>query len=72
MLDFVDAPLSEVLNEFNRRNAVQLVVGDSVLLDLSITATVHTGRPEEFVRILEFTEGIVARRENNERIVLVK
>ncbi len=72
MLDFVEAPLSEVLSAFNRRNAIQLTVEDPVLMDLRITATVHTGRPEEFVSILELTEGIVVRRENAQRIVLAK
>jgi transmembrane sensor len=72
MLDFVAAPLSEILAEFNRRNEIQLVVENLVLKDLPITATVHTGQPEEFVSILELTEGIVVRRENAERIVLTK
>ncbi len=70
MIDFVSQPLSEVLAEFNRRNVLQLTVKDEKLQSLPITATLHTGRPEEFVSILELTENIEVQRTASQRIVL--
>lgn len=72
MLDFVATPLSEVLREFNRRNAIQLEIDGAALMNLPITATVHTGQPEEFISILELTEGVIAHRKSSERILLTR
>ena len=58
MLDFTAAPLSSIVAEFNRRNPVQLVVGDPELLAIKISATFRSDNLEGFVRLLEASFGI--------------
>lgn len=62
MLDFTAAPLSSIVAEFNRRNPVQLVVGDPELLAIKISATFRSDNLEGFVRLLEASFGIRIER----------
>jgi len=51
-LVFVDTPLSEVVEEFNRRNQVQLILADSELGALPIGGSFSAENVESFVRLL--------------------
>ncbi len=71
-LVFSDTPLAEVVAQFNRRNAVQLVLADT---DSSLTALPVGGsfRPETveaFVRLLESGGDVTVDRADAARLVL--
>lgn len=70
LLDFDSTPLSEVVAEFNARNAVQLVIADESLRTLPIVATIRSDNVEGFVRLLEATMGVRAARQEADRIEL--
>jgi transmembrane sensor len=70
LLDFDSTPLSEVVNEFNRRNSVRLVIGDDSLRTLPIVASIRSDNIEGFVHVLESSLGIRADRSSRSEIVL--
>jgi len=65
-LKFVDTPLSAVVDEFNRRNEFQIVLGSSDLSELRITSFFWSDDVEAFVRLLErgFNMQIIWSEEN--------
>jgi transmembrane sensor len=69
LIDLSNAPLVEVVAEFNRRATApgtpRLVLGDASLADLRIGGSVHANQPEPFVRLLEKSFGIRADREGD-------
>jgi transmembrane sensor len=60
LVEFADAPLSEVVARFNARNQVQLVVADAELGHRRIGGTFAIDEAEAFVRLLELDGEIVA------------
>ena len=62
MLDFTAAPLAEVVAEFNRRNAVQLVIVDPALAAMTISASFRSDNVDGFVRLVEVGFGVRAQR----------
>jgi len=62
LLDFTAAPLSEVVAEFNRRNAIQLVLSDPTLAKLRVSASLRSDNVEGFVNLLEAGFGVHAER----------
>lgn len=62
LLDFDSTPLAEVVAEFNRRNATQLVLADDALAAMPIVASVRSDNVEGFVRLLEVTGSVRAER----------
>lgn len=62
LLEFVSTPLLEVAREFNRRNAVQLIVADEALRTLPIGASFRSDNVDGFVRLLEASFGVRAER----------
>jgi transmembrane sensor len=64
-LEFIDAPLSSIVAEFNRYNQVQLVIKDRELAELSIGTSFGSDNVEGFVRILESSFGVRADRSGN-------
>lgn len=70
MLEFTDAPLSEVILEFNRRNHTQLVIGDPVLAELPVTAAFRPNKLDEFVELLGLIGNVQAERDGLSKIVL--
>lgn len=72
LLDFTSAPLAEVVAEFNRRNAVQLVVADPELAAVRISASFRSDNIDGFVRLLELGFGARADRAGPGEIVLRK
>lgn len=70
LLDFDSTPLAEVVEAFNRRNTLQLVIGDEELRALPIVASIRSDNVEGFVRLLEGTVGVAAERRAGGEIVL--
>ena len=70
LLDFAATPLSDVVAEFNRRNAIQLLVADEELAALPIVASFRSDSIEAFVRLLEITANVRAERRGDREIVL--
>ena len=70
LLDFESTPLAEVVENFNRRNSLRLVLGDDGLRALPIVASIRSDNVEGFVRLLEGTMGVRAERSSTGEIVL--
>ncbi len=70
LLDFESTPLAEVVETFNRRNSLRLVIGDDELRALPIVASIRSDNVAGFVRLLEGTMGVKAERHANGEIVL--
>jgi transmembrane sensor len=71
LLDFTDAPLGDILSEFNRHNRMRLTLGDTGLGELRLSASFRSDNVEGFVRLLESDFGMRAEWRNDE-IVLRK
>lgn len=70
MLEFTAAPLGEVVAEFNRRNAVQIVVADPELAAVRISASFRSDNIDGFVRLVEMGFGARADRNGTNEIRL--
>lgn len=70
LLDFTDRPMAEIVTEFNRRNPVQLVLGDPALAQLRLSATFRSDNVEGFVRLMQSDFGIHAQWSDPRTIVL--
>ncbi len=69
-LVFVATPLADVIGEFNRRNPVQIELGDSALGALPISGSFRPENIEGFVRLLAQGGDISVDRPSASRIVL--
>lgn len=69
-LVFTETPLSEVVEQFNRYNKVQLVLGDDGLAARPVGGNFHADNPEVFVNLLVKTHEISAERPDADHIVL--
>ncbi|MBI4625703.1 MAG: FecR domain-containing protein [Verrucomicrobia bacterium] len=65
LLELSAAPLADVVAEFNRRNAVQLVIAEPALETVPIVASFRSDNVEGFVRLLEVTADIHAVRQGD-------
>ena len=70
LLTFVETPLAEVVQKFNRHNRVQLEVGDAELRDHAVGGTFRAQEVESFVRLLEKIGEVSVERPTRERIIL--
>jgi transmembrane sensor len=70
VMTFSDVPLRDVIAQFNRRNAVQLSLGDAALGDRAIGGTFAVDQPEAFARLLAQDGDLVAERRGPSGIVL--
>ncbi len=70
LLDFTNAPLSEIVADFNRHNPVQLVVGEPALGALRLSASFRSDNVEGFVRLMESDFGMSAEWRSERAIVL--
>lgn len=70
LLDFTDAPLADVVLEFNRRNAVHLEIGDPEVAALRLSASIRSDNLDAFVHLLEEGLGVQVDRSDDRRIVL--
>ncbi len=62
LLEFDEAPLSEVIEEFNRRNEVKLQILDPELRNEPIVAQFHSANVEYLVELLDWTFDIKSKR----------
>ncbi len=72
LLEFTAAPLAEIVAEFNRHNAVQLVLSDPELASVHISASFRSDNIEVFVHFLETGFSVQAERRGESEIVLRK
>lgn len=70
LLDYDDAPLAEIVAEFNRRNPMRLVVDDPALAALRLTATIRSDNMDAFVRLMESNYGVHAEVHGETEIIL--
>ena len=70
VITFYDLPLRTVVGQFNRRNALQLVLADAELGARKIGGTFAADQVEAFVRLLEQDGDVVAERRGAGEIVL--
>ncbi len=69
-LVFADTPLADAIEQFNRRNPVQLELGDPDLAVLPIGGSFRAENVEAFVRLLTAGGEMVAERPGPNRVVL--
>lgn len=69
-LVFADTPLRDVVAQFNRRNLVQLTIGDPDLAGRPVGGTFAADNVGAFVRLFEEAGDIVAERRGEREIVL--
>lgn len=69
-LHFTDAPLAEVVRQFNLRSPVQITVADPELAGISIGGSFRVENVEAFVRLLSSANEVVIERPEADRIVL--
>ena len=70
LLDFSNAPLTEIVAEFNRRNPVRLTFRDPSLHEVRLSATFRSDNVEGFVRLLKSNFGINVEWQSDGNIVL--
>jgi ferric-dicitrate binding protein FerR (iron transport regulator) len=70
LLDFDDTPLSELVRVLNQDNATQIEFADPESGEMKITASLRSGNPDGFVRLLEITMDLRAERVGSSKIVL--
>lgn len=72
LLDFTDTPLVEIVAAFNRRNPVELVLTDTALGALKLSATFRSDNVEGFVRLMESDFGMRAEWRGERTIALAR
>ena len=68
-LEFVSAPLSTMVEEFNRYNRIQLVIADPRLAAQHFGGNFVAHDPAGFVRVLETNFGVVAEQRDGETLL---
>lgn len=71
-LVFVETPLRDVVELFNRRNRIQLVLGDTELGARAVGGSFRADSVESFVRLLESGGDVAVERPDPEHLVLRK
>ena len=69
-LEFEGLPLAEVVAEFNLRNGTQIVIGDTETANLRVGGTFRADNVEGFVRLLEASFGVSAKRQPDGTTIL--
>ena len=69
-LVFTDTPLREVVVQFNRRNRLQLEIGDAAVAERPVGGTFAADNVEGFIRLLEDSGAIVVERRGETTVVL--
>jgi len=72
MLDFDDTPMSEIVSQFNKRNQVQLTLGDSSLEKIRFSNYFWSDNVEGFVRLMESNFDMRAEWRGSNEIVLLE
>ena len=69
-LVFSETPLRDVVAQFNRRNRLQLLLGDAALAERPVGGTFAADNVEGFVRLLEGSGTITVERRDETTVVL--
>ena len=69
-LVFSETPLRDVVAQFNRRNRLQLVLGDAAVAERPVGGTFAADNVEGFVRLLEGSGTIAVERRDEMTVVL--
>jgi transmembrane sensor len=69
-LVFSETPLRDVVAQFNRRNRLQLVLGDAAVAERPVGGTFAADNVEGFVRLLEGSGAIAVERRDELTVVL--
>jgi transmembrane sensor len=69
-LVFSETPLREVVAQFNRRNRLQLILGDAVVSERLMGGTFAADNVEGFLRLLEGSGTIEVERRDDATVVL--
>jgi ferric-dicitrate binding protein FerR (iron transport regulator) len=69
-VEFTDTPLGEAVELFNRRNRVQLALGDASLAEIRLSGIFWSDDPEGFSRLLGDIASLHATHAADARIVL--
>jgi transmembrane sensor len=69
-LVFAETPLREVVAQFNRRNRMQLVIGDAALAERPVGGTFAADNVEGFIRLLEGSGAIAVERRGDALAIL--
>jgi transmembrane sensor len=70
LLDFNEAPLADIADEFNRHNQAKLIISDPSLRARKLSASFRSDNVEGFVRLMESDFGMVAEWPSGTEIVL--
>lgn len=70
VIHFDEAPLSEIVFEFNRRNYRKIVIEDPSIEDTRLSVTIRPNNIDDFVKLLELTANIRAERIGDSVITL--
>ena len=70
MFEFDSTPLSEVVEEFNRRNQTHLVIEDPELSGMPVVASFRSANVEHFLELLQLSMDLEIEREGEQTIVL--
>ncbi|MDP3071944.1 MAG: FecR domain-containing protein, partial [Opitutaceae bacterium] len=70
LITFTATPLREIVAEFNRRNATQLVLADPELAALRVSASLRSDNVTGFVKLLETAFGVRTVRRSESEILL--
>lgn len=68
-LEFVAAPLREIVEQFNRCNRHQLVLADAALAERRLGGSFRADEPETFVRLLKARFGLIVEAGRDETIL---
>ncbi len=70
ILDFTEVPLSEVAEEFNRRNRTKIEIAEPNLREMKITAKLRSNNLDGFIKLLDVAMNVSADRDEKFRILL--
>jgi len=70
LLEFDNAPLSEVVEEFNRRNPEKIEIADAELAAARISGAFRSDNLDAFMRLVETGFGAVAERRGEDLVAL--
>ncbi len=70
LIDFNDEYLPIIVDDFNRRNRVQIILNDPALQELKLTSIFWSDNVEAFVRLLESNFNVRVERRNEFEIYL--
>lgn len=72
LIDFQNTPLEQIIDEFNRRNDIKIVIRDNDIGDIRITSIFWSDNLGGFVRLLEAKFGIMAVYQDDRAILLTR